>query len=182
MAKDSHQSPTVYQHTAEARQDYKAAVHGAASLIQTAKDLRDRARQTREHARALRTRADSRRLEILMMSWEPERLRPLSLEIEASGFVVMYTREPSMFLELLATHDFACALIGDSMPPYIRMELLRDAKQAKPNIPLVVIEGREEEIAELKPYAAKIVEPSEPLAHLLRAIRSVTRQSKSTKP
>jgi DNA-binding NtrC family response regulator len=178
MKKDSKQAPTANEQTAEARQEYKSALPGSAPLIQTAKDLRNRARQIRDLAREVRTRAESRRVPILIMSWEPETLRPLSVEIEASGFVVMYTREPSMFLQLLETRDFACAVIGDSIPPYIRMELLRDSKESKPDMPLVVLEGREEEIAALKPYAAKVVESSEPVSHVLRAIRSVTRKPK----
>ncbi len=113
-----------------------------------------------------------------MTSWEPEALRALSLKIEPSGFVVTYTGELATFRELLETRDYACAVIGDSIPVYLRLELLRDAKQSKPNVPLVVIEGREAEIAEFKTYSAKIIKPSEPLSHLLRAIRSVTRKSK----
>lgn len=180
MKKDSNHAPTLQKQTADVRQGFKAASQGAASLIQTANDLRNRARQTREHARELRTRAESRRVAILVMSWQPEALRTLSVEIEASGFVVMYTREPSMFLELLGTHDFACAVIGDSIPSYIRLELLHDSKQAKPDVPLVVIESNKYEIAELKPYATKIVTSDDRL-HLLRTIRSVTREPKPLK-
>lgn len=109
-------------------------------------------------------------------------MRALSLEIESSGFVVTYTGELSTFRELLEKHTFACAVIGDSIPSYLRLELLRDSKHSKPNVPLVVSEGREEDVAELKPYAAKIIEPTEPVPHVLRAIRSVTRQVKPLKP
>ena len=124
MAKDS--SHNLYEKTAEACQEYKPAVRESVPRVEAAKDLRDRSRQAREHARELRKRTESRRVTILIMSWEPEALRPLSVAIEASGFVVMYTREPLMFLELLGTHDFTCAIIGDSIPCYLRLELLRD--------------------------------------------------------
>jgi hypothetical protein len=178
MKKDSTHAPTAPKQTAEARQEYKEASEGAASLIQRAQDLRSRARQVRAQARELRPLGESRRVPILMTSWEPEALRALSLEIEPSGFLVTYTGELSTFRELLGTHDYACAVIGDSIPPYVRMELLRDSKHVKPDMPLVVIESRQAEIAELKPYAAKIIESSEPVSHVLRAIRSVTRTRK----
>ncbi len=76
---------------------------------------------------------------ILSTSWNPAVLKTRNWVIESAGYDVVTTRESRMFLRLAEEQHFDAALIGDSIPIHLRAQLAKDAKQANPSLPLVII-------------------------------------------
>jgi DNA-binding NtrC family response regulator len=108
---------------------------------------------------------------ILSTSWNPVVLRTRNWVIESAGYDVVTTRESQMFLRLAEEQHFDAALIGDSIPIDLRVQLAKDVKQLNPTLPLVIIcrAGEESRVAE---YAQVIVYSTDQPELLIRAIQS----------
>ena len=108
---------------------------------------------------------------ILSTSWNPAVLKTRNWVIESAGYDVVTTRESRMFLRLAEEQHFDAALIGDSIPIHLRAQLAKDAKQANPSLPLVII-CRAGEESRVREYAQAIVKSTDQPELLIRAIQS----------
>lgn len=75
---------------------------------------------------------------VLSTSWHAGALETRNRIIEASGYEVTTTREPQLFLKLLQEQHFDALVLGDSIDLDVRIELTREAKRLKPQIPVLV--------------------------------------------
>ncbi|PYX08143.1 MAG: hypothetical protein DMG88_11745 [Acidobacteria bacterium] len=114
---------------------------------------------------------------ILSTSWNPAILKTRNWVIESAGYDVVTTRESRMFLRLAEEQHFDAALIGDSIPIHLRVQLAKDAKQLKPSLPLVII-CRAGEESRVRDYAQTIVKSTDKPELLIRAIQSAAGDTK----
>ena len=97
-------------------------------------------------------------------------LRARNALIQQAGYAVVTSKEAAVVLEMVQTHDFAAAVLCNSIPLHLRTTLARDLKTLRPDLPLIVIYTDGED-GQLRPLANQLVPSSYGIAQpLIEAI------------
>jgi DNA-binding response OmpR family regulator len=93
-------------------------------------------------------------------------LRVRNAMIEQAGYEVVTSKEGAVVLDLIEKHDFAAAVLCNSIPIYLRVNLAREIKKLKPSLPLIILFSNGEE-AQLRASADQLVPSIHGIAQLL---------------